>query len=60
MTIRTQLQAGGRKTQNHNETLKVRTTLKAGIRMPNHNEGLKVRTALKAGAIGRIEPRYPR
>jgi hypothetical protein len=48
MTIRTQLKAGG--WSNHNESLKVRTALKAGGGWSNHNESLKVRTALKTGA----------
>jgi hypothetical protein len=54
MKIRTQLKAGGRKLQNHNEMLKVRTSLKAGrkaggTQQENHNEALHVRTALKGG-----------
>jgi hypothetical protein len=60
MTIRTQLQAGGRKMFHLNETLRVQTTLKGGGASLNHNEGLKVRTALKAGAISYIVVRYPR
>lgn len=57
MKIRTQVKAGawttghdGGWTTNHNETLAVRTALKAGfMRLPNHNETLTVRTALKGG-----------
>jgi hypothetical protein len=53
MTIRTQLRAGARSRDNHNETLAVRTALKAGrmreIRS-NHNEAMQTRTGLKAGA----------
>ena len=59
MTIRTNVRAGafqrGGGLGNHNETLKVRSTLKAGIlRVPigNHNEALQVRTAVKAGGSG--------
>jgi hypothetical protein len=52
MTIRTQLRAGGGQVQ-HNETLVVRTSLKAGKlavnQAANHNEGLRVRSTLKAG-----------
>jgi hypothetical protein len=51
MTIRTTLKAGGRR-MNHNEALKVRTSVRGGIvRRPwgNHNETFKVRAALKAG-----------
>jgi hypothetical protein len=60
MRIRTHLRAGGI-WENHNEALKVRTALKAGIegapgpggiRLGNHNEALQVRTALKAGGRG--------
>jgi hypothetical protein len=51
MTIRTQLKAGGFNSTNHNESLKVRTALKAGGLM-NHNETFQVRTALKAGGWG--------
>ena len=41
MTIRTQLRAGGN-TENHNEALQVRSTLKAGKKSgPNHNETLR-------------------
>jgi hypothetical protein len=39
---------------NHNEALRVRSALKAGIvRLPagNHNEALRVRSALKAGLL---------
>ena len=54
MKIRTHVKAGGcedgdRLATNHNETLQVRTALKAGGLNLNHNETLKVRTALKAG-----------
>jgi len=41
-------------TINHNETLKVRTALKAGrmkLREDNHNEALKVRTEREQPAI---------
>jgi len=52
MTMRTQLKAGRAGSgDNHNETLKVRTALKAGGKDLNHNEALQVRTALKAGGI---------
>jgi hypothetical protein len=54
MTIRTQLKAGRAAWNNHNEALRVRTALKAGIiRKPigNHNEALRVRTALKGDGI---------
>ena len=52
--MRTQVKAGwndGGWTSNRNETLAVRTALKAGTRgtQLNHNEALKVRTALKGG-----------
>ena len=54
MTIRTQLRAGaggGAWKNNHNETLAVRTALKAGkMRHDNHNEAMQTRTGLKAGA----------
>ena len=49
MTIRTQLKAGGMGLGNHNETLQVRSFLKAGKIALNHNESLQVRTSLKAG-----------
>jgi hypothetical protein len=64
MTIRTQLKAGRilnvralascipPSSTNHNETLKLRTALKAGgVNLGNHNEALQVRTALKAGGV---------
>ena len=52
MTMRTQLKAGRAGSgDNHNETLKVRTALKAGGQNLNHNEVLQVRTALKAGGV---------
>lgn len=41
MTIRTQLKAGGRKLGNHNEALRVRSTMKAGRLATNHNEPLR-------------------
>jgi hypothetical protein len=40
MTIKSQLKAGGIRMQNHNETLQVRTSLKAGGKSLNHNETL--------------------
>ena len=40
----------GRISFNHNQTLRVRTGLKAG-RWNNHNQTLKVRTSVKAGAM---------
>jgi len=49
MTIRTQLKAGSRYTGNHNESLRVRSTVKAGGVSVNHNETLAVRSSLKAG-----------
>ena len=52
MTIRTQLKAG-RIVKNHNETLQVRTALKAGRKalLSNHSEVLQVRSAIKAGKL---------
>ncbi len=49
MKIRTQLKAGGIRLTNHNETLQVRTALKAGRLGGNHNETLQVRTGLQGG-----------
>ena len=57
MKIRTQLKAGrkagGTQQENHNETLRVRSAIKAGraALLSNHNEALQVRTALRAGGI---------
>jgi hypothetical protein len=34
---------------NHNEGLRVRSTIKAGQIVLNHNDALRVRTAIKAG-----------
>lgn len=52
MKIRTELRAGG-KSLNHNQTLAVRSALKAGrMGWSNHNETLAVRTTLKAGRRG--------
>ena len=48
MIIRTQVTANV-VWDNHNEALRVRSTLKAGGIWENHNEALLVRTALKAG-----------
>src|SRR5262245_34256268 len=50
MTIRTQLKASRTPTFNHNETIQVRSSLKAGGRPDsmNHNEALQVRSSLKA------------
>ena len=43
MTIRTHLKAGGRKLMNHNEALRVRSTVNAGRLgiIFNHNESLE-------------------
>jgi len=49
MKTRTQLKAGSRYTGNHNEALRVRSTVKAGGVSVNHNETLAVRSSLKAG-----------
>ena len=49
MKIRTQLKAGG--WSNHNETMQVRSNLKAGRLSANHNERVRVRTGLKAGRV---------
>ena len=49
MKIRTQLKAGGTPRPQHNETLRVRSTVKAGGVSVNHNETLAVRSSLKAG-----------
>ena len=49
MKIRTHLKAGGLATTNHNEALKVRSTVKAGGFENQHNEALKVRSTVKAG-----------
>ena len=57
MKIRTQVKAGGIDLPNHNETLTVRTALKAGGTSNQHNETLKVRTTLKAG-IGNPDERW--
>ena len=51
MKIRTQLKAGGTPRPQHNETLQVRSTVKAGGVSVNHNETLAVRSSLKAGAL---------
>ena len=53
MTIRTQVKAG-RLAANHNEALRVRSTLRAGQGgrlASNHNEALRVRSTVKAGKI---------
>ena len=54
MKIRSALKVGGRR-MNHNETLAVRTALKAGRVgwSNNHNEVLQTRTGLKAGKLRR-------
>ena len=54
MKIRTELRAGGRKV-NHNETLAVRSAVKAGryALVSNNNEALQTRTGLKAGKVRR-------
>ena len=42
----------GRIALNHNQTLKVKTSVRAGgIRMQNHNQSLKVKTSVRAGKI---------
>src|SRR5689334_7382124 len=51
MKIRTQLKSGGLASNNHNEALKVRSTIKGGA-MPNHNEALRVRSTVKAARAG--------
>jgi hypothetical protein len=51
MTIKTNVKAGGISVQ-HNETLTVRTNVKAGLGpwvSGNHNETLAVRSNVKAG-----------
>jgi hypothetical protein len=50
MKIKTQVKVGAIAT-NHNETLRVRTAVKAGFGKiaTNHNEALRVRTSVKAG-----------
>jgi len=55
MRIRTQIKAGGldgpgKIVLNHNEVLRVRSTVKAGGENLNHNEALRVRSTVKAGA----------
>jgi hypothetical protein len=54
MKIRTQLKAG-LIAANHNETLSVRSALKAGRLgiIVNHNDGLHVRSSLAAGGVRR-------
>jgi hypothetical protein len=55
MTIRTQLRAC-RIFTNHNEALKVRSTVKAGGRkIYNHNEALKVRSTLGGKSLNHNE-----
>ena len=49
MTIKTNVKAGGRDL-NHNESLVVRSNVKAGG-WSNHNETLAVRSDVKAGRI---------
>jgi hypothetical protein len=53
MKMRTQLRAGRRNTDNHNEALRVRTAVKAGKLGVNHSETLQVRAGLKAGKLRR-------
>jgi hypothetical protein len=38
-------------TTNHNQTLRVKTQLKAGWLGVNHNQTLRVKTCLKAGGL---------
>jgi len=49
MKIRTQLRAGAAGLNNHNEALRVRSTVKAGAACYQHNETLRVRSSVKAG-----------
>ena len=50
MKIRTTIKAGGRPdSNNHNEALKVRSSVKGGGTSYQHNESLRVRSSLKGG-----------
>ena len=53
MKTRTSIKAGSLRQVNHNESMKVRSAVKAGLRRrtikANHNESMKVRSAVKSG-----------
>ena len=51
MKTRTTVKAGGLKTINHNEKLKVRTGINAGKLAANHNTTLKVRSGIRGGKL---------
>jgi hypothetical protein len=50
MTITTNLDAGAW-VRNHNEALRVRSTIRAGGVEGQHNEALRVRSTVKAGGV---------
>ena len=51
MKVKTNVKAGGLVIGNHNQTVVVKTGVKAGL-YNNHNQTIVVRTGIKAGGFG--------
>ena len=62
MKIKTNIKSGGWKGENHNQTVRVKSGLKAGGNdgWINHNQTLHLKSAVKAGGVAMPERRDPK
>ena len=51
LAVKSKVKGGMLACHNHNQALKLRTSVRAGSLLYNHNQALKLRTNVRAGAL---------